>query len=206
MRWCGEIRFPSWARSVSLHNYESRSSGSGFYRSCRQPMRNRLVYNRFAIGYRSTRKAGAKALPLGVAKRIWMAMIASGNHTTVYWLRSRLRGRTCTANYTPGSGVTPATISVSDEAQRERSPRGNFLSRQKVTKELPRGDAECHAPACQAALPWVPLWARTWVRLYVISALDLVRWVRYDAVQQRRCSFPLSGPQCGQPMRTLVRR
>ena len=32
-------------------------------------------------------------------------------------------------------------------------PGGNFLCRQKVTKELPRGDAECHAPACQAALP-----------------------------------------------------
>ena len=34
-----------------------------------------------------------------------------------------------------------------------RAPQGNFLCRQKVTKELPRGDAECRAPARQSRSP-----------------------------------------------------
>ena len=56
---------------------------------------------------------------------------------------------------------------------RERAPQGNFLYRQKVTKDLPGGDAECHAPACQAALPWGPLLARARGSFYIFS---VVKW------------------------------
>ena len=38
-------------------------------------------------------------------------------------------------------------------------PGARFLvpAQESGERKPPRGDAECHAPACQAALPWVPL-------------------------------------------------
>ena len=73
-----------------------------------------------------------------------------------------------------------------------RSPRGDFLCRQKVTKELPRGDAACRAPARQSRSPLGTPLGRTWGRVYFVSVVEMVREVLCETVRYWRCRVALS--------------
>ena len=69
---------------------------------------------------------------------------------------------------------------------------GNFLCRQKVTKELPRGDAECRAPARQSRSPLgTPLGAHLRKMVRCID-YGLVRRIHCNLVCGRCCGFALS--------------
>ena len=57
-----------------------------------------------------------------------------------------------------------------------RGPPGGIflvLPQERYERKALRGDAECHAPACQAALPWGPLLARARGSFYIFS---VVKW------------------------------
>ena len=77
-------------------------------------------------------------------------------------------------------------VTISTAPCTARPPGGNFLCRQKVTKELPRGDAVCRAPARQSRSPLsTPLGARLGQMVHLMG-LKLVQRIHCSLICHQR--------------------